>query len=50
MQLPSVRLVPLVVIVVLCLLAVGLVALALFEPSPPLKRFEVPVPNERLAR
>ena len=50
MQLPAVRLVPLLVIVVLCLVAAGLVALAVFEPSPPLKHFEVPVPNERLAR
>jgi hypothetical protein len=50
MQLPAVRLAPLVVIVVLCLVAGGLAALALFEPRPPLKHFEVPVPNERLAR
>jgi hypothetical protein len=28
----------------------GLMALAVFEPRPPLKHFEVPVPNERLAR
>jgi hypothetical protein len=50
MQLPAVRLVPLALIVVLCLAAGGLVALAVFEPAPPLKHFEVPVPNERLAR
>ena len=50
MQLPSVRLVPLAVIVVLCLVAAGLMALAVFEPGPPLKHFEVPVPNERFAR
>jgi hypothetical protein len=50
MQLPAVRLGPLAVIVVLCLVAGGLVALAVFEPQPPLKHFEVPVPNERLAR
>ena len=50
MQLPAVRLVPLAIIVVLCLVAGGLVALAVFEPHPPLKHFEVPVPNERLAR
>jgi hypothetical protein len=50
MQLPAVRLVPLAVIVVLCLVAGGLVALAVFEPQPPLKHFEVPVPNERLVR
>lgn len=50
LQLPAVRLVPLMVIVVLCVVAAALVGLALFEPSPPLKHFEVPVPNERLAR
>jgi hypothetical protein len=50
MQIPAVRLAPLAVIVVLCLVAGGLVALAVFEPQPPLKHFEVPVPNERLAR
>jgi len=50
MQLPAVRLGPLAIIVVLCLVAAGLVALAIFEPRPPLKHFEVPVPNERLAR
>lgn len=50
MQLPALRLGPLAIVVVLCLLAGGLVALAMFEPRPPLKHFEVPVPNERLAR
>lgn len=50
LQLPAVRLGPLAVIVVLCLVLAGLVALAVFEPGPPLKHFEVPVPNERLAR
>ena len=50
LQLPAVRLGPLAVIVVLCLVMGGLVALAVFEPRPPLKHFEVPVPNERLAR
>jgi hypothetical protein len=50
MQLPALRLGPLAVVVVLCLVVAGLVALAVFEPRPPLKHFEVPVPNERLAR
>jgi hypothetical protein len=36
--------------VVLCLIAGGLVALAVLEPRPPLKHFEVPVPNERFSR
>lgn len=50
LQLPAVRPGPLAVIVVLCLVLAGLVALAVFEPGPSLKHFEVPVPNERLAR
>jgi hypothetical protein len=50
MQLPAIRLGPLAVIIVLCLVVGGLVALTVFEPRPPLKHFEVPVPNERLAR
>ena len=50
MQLPTFRLGPLAVIVVLCLVLGGLVALAVFEPRPPLKHFEVPVPSERFAR
>jgi hypothetical protein len=50
MHLPAVRLGPVAVIVVLCLVAGGLMALAVFEPRPPLKHFEVPVPNERFAR
>jgi hypothetical protein len=50
LQLPAIRLGPLAIIVVLCLVAGGLMALAVFEPRPPLKHFEVPVPNERLAR
>jgi len=50
MHLPAVRLGPVAVIVVLCLVAGGLMALAVFEPRPPLKHFEVPVPNDRFAR
>ncbi len=50
LQLPAIRLGPLAIIVVLCLLLGGLVVLAVIEPRPPLKHFEVPVPNERLAR
>lgn len=38
------------VIAAVCLLIVGLIALAVVEPRPPLKQYEVPVPNERLAR
>jgi hypothetical protein len=50
MSLPAFRLGPLAVIVVLCLIVGGLVALAVLEPRPPLKHFEVPVPNERFSR
>lgn len=49
-QLPSVRLGPLLIIVVVCAAAIGAVALAVFEPRPPTKHFEVPVPNERFSR
>jgi hypothetical protein len=38
------------IIFVVCAVAIGAVALAVFEPSPPIKHFEVPVPNERFAR
>ncbi|WP_296347615.1 hypothetical protein [Reyranella sp.] len=47
---PTLRLGPVVVVAALCLLIAGLVALAIIEPRPPLRQFEVPVPNERLAR
>ena len=36
--------------VVILVLVGGLVALAMIEPRPPLKHFEVPVPSERFAR
>ena len=49
-RLPSFRLGPLVVFVVICLVAVGLAVLAIIEPRPQLKHFEVPVPNERFSR
>jgi hypothetical protein len=39
-----------VVVVVVSLLIAGLVALAVIEPRPPTRHFEVPVPNERFAR
>jgi hypothetical protein len=47
---PTLRLGPVVVIAAVCLLAAGLVALTVVEPRPPLRHFEVPVPNERFAR
>jgi hypothetical protein len=46
----SSRLVPLMVGVVVCLVLLALAALAVFEPRPPVKHFEVPVPSERFAR
>jgi len=47
---PTFRVGPLLIVVVLCVAAVGLVALAVIEPRPPMKHFEVPVPNERFSR
>ncbi|WP_439613033.1 hypothetical protein [Reyranella sp.] len=47
---PNLRLGPIIAAAVVALLVAGLVALAVVEPRPPLKQFEVPVPNERLAR
>jgi hypothetical protein len=49
-QLPAFRLGPLLIVVAVCVVAVGLVALTVFEPSPPVRHFEVPVPNERFSR
>jgi hypothetical protein len=49
-RLPSFRLGPLFVFVLICLVAVGLAALAIIEPRPQLKHFEVPVSNERFSR
>jgi hypothetical protein len=49
-QLPTFRLGPFLIIVVVCVVGIGLAALAVFEPRPPVKHFEVPVPNERFAR
>jgi len=46
----SSRLVPLVAVAVVCLVLIAVAALALFEPRPPVKHFEVPVPSERFAR
>jgi hypothetical protein len=39
-----------VAVVVVGVLIAGLVALAVIEPRPPMRHFEVPVPNERFAR
>ncbi|MBP6767502.1 MAG: hypothetical protein KA171_06940 [Reyranella sp.] len=47
---PTLRLGPVIIVAILGLVVAGLVALAVVEPRPPLRHFEVPVPNERLAR
>ncbi|HET6224167.1 MAG TPA: hypothetical protein VFE11_18475 [Dongiaceae bacterium] len=47
---PTPKLGPVIAVVVIGLLIAGLVALAVIEPRPPVRHFEVPVPNERFAR
>ncbi len=47
---PTLRLGPVIIVAVVALVIAGLVALAVVEPRPPLKHFEIPVPNERFAR
>ena len=47
---PTLKLGPVVVVIVVSLLIAGVVALAVIEPRPPVRHFEVPVPNERFAR
>jgi hypothetical protein len=49
-QIPTFRLGPLLIVVAACLVVVGLAALAVLEPRPPIRHFEVPVPSERFAR
>jgi hypothetical protein len=46
---PTLKIGPVIVVVVVLLLIAGLVALAVIEPQPPTRHFEVPVPNERFA-
>jgi len=47
---PTLKIGPVIVVVIVCLLVAGLVALAVIEPRPPVRHFEVPVPSERFAR
>jgi hypothetical protein len=47
---PAVKIGPVIILVVVLLLIAGVVALAFIEPRPPVRHFEVPVPNERFAR
>ncbi|MBY0319357.1 MAG: hypothetical protein K2X72_11585 [Reyranella sp.] len=47
---PTLKLGPVVTVIVVSLVIAGLVALAVIEPRPPVRHFEIPVPNERFAR
>ena len=47
---PTLKLGPVVAVIVVVLLVGGLVALAVIEPRPPVRHFEVPVSNDRFAR
>lgn len=47
---PTLKLGPVVAVIVVALLVAGLVALAVVEPRPPMRHFEVPVSNDRFAR
>ena len=46
----TLRLGPVVAVVVIGLLIAGLVALAVIEPRPPMRQFELPVSSDRFAR
>jgi len=48
-QLPTFRWGPFLIFLVICVVALGVAALVLFEPRPPVKHFEVPVPSERFS-
>ena len=47
---PTLKLGPVIVVIVLALLVAGVVALVVIEPRPPTRHFEVPVSNDRFAR
>jgi hypothetical protein len=50
LNVPTLKFGPVIVVIIVGLVIAGLVALAVIEPRPPLRHFEVPVPNERFAR
>lgn len=50
LNVPALKIGPVIVVILVGLVIAGLVALAVIEPRPPLRHFEVPVPNERFAR
>ena len=49
-QLPTFRWGPFLIFLAICVVSLGVAALAFFEPRPPVKHFEVPVPSERFSR
>jgi len=49
-SLPTFRVGPFLIVVVIGLVAIAIAALVVFEPRPPTKHFEVPVPSERFSR
>jgi hypothetical protein len=50
LSVPALKIGPAVMLVLVLLLVAGVVALAVIEPRPPVRHFEVPVPSERFAR
>lgn len=49
-RVPALKLGPVIVAVAVLLLVGGVVALAVLEPRPALRHFEITVPSERFAR
>jgi hypothetical protein len=49
-RVPTLKLTPVIVFVLACLLIGGMVALTVIEPRPAMRHFEVPIPSERFAR
>ena len=49
-RVPTVKLWPVVIVVLAVVVVGGLAALALIEPRPPVQHFQVTVPNERFSR
>ena len=47
---PTLKLGPVIAVIIVALLVAGAVALVVIEPRPPTKHFEVPVSNDRFAR
>jgi hypothetical protein len=50
LSVPALKIGTAVMLVLVLLLVAGVVALAVIEPRPPVRHFEVPVPSERFAR